>query len=223
MGRHEELFPVRPGPPLEKGRPETHCALFTPLRPRERGESRPLHREFRDRPPAHQTVCIGARQRSFTPRWTRTSSGRRAGPARGTTIWLSPRSSPTSESSWPSKPSAAWTARSGSPAADLCGDRFNEPPAGNIRFLGHVPDRELRKLYQNCRALIFPGMEDFGDGSGRSTSLREAGRVLRKRRRRPRVSSTEIPGVHFQSQEPEALIQAVEKLEQQPLGRSSHS
>ena len=32
------------------------------------------------------TVCISATQRSFTPRWTRTSSGRRAGRARGTTI-----------------------------------------------------------------------------------------------------------------------------------------
>lgn len=33
----------------------------------------------------------------------------------------------------------------------------------NVEFLGDVDDKELVKLYQNCRALIFPAsMEDFG-------------------------------------------------------------
>jgi glycosyltransferase involved in cell wall biosynthesis len=32
----------------------------------------------------------------------------------------------------------------------------------NIRFLGWQSDRELSKLYAGCRALIFPGIEDFG-------------------------------------------------------------
>lgn len=32
----------------------------------------------------------------------------------------------------------------------------------NIRFLGWQPDDALRQLYANCRALIFPGKEDFG-------------------------------------------------------------
>jgi glycosyltransferase involved in cell wall biosynthesis len=31
-----------------------------------------------------------------------------------------------------------------------------------IEFLGFVGDREVAQLYQNCRAFIFPGMEDFG-------------------------------------------------------------
>jgi glycosyltransferase involved in cell wall biosynthesis len=31
-----------------------------------------------------------------------------------------------------------------------------------VEFLGFVGDREVTKLYQNCRAFIFPGMEDFG-------------------------------------------------------------
>jgi glycosyltransferase involved in cell wall biosynthesis len=30
------------------------------------------------------------------------------------------------------------------------------------RFLGHVPDPELRELYRGCRAVIMPGVEDFG-------------------------------------------------------------
>jgi len=32
----------------------------------------------------------------------------------------------------------------------------------NIEFLGKVTDKELVKLYGRCRALIFPGEEDFG-------------------------------------------------------------
>lgn len=32
----------------------------------------------------------------------------------------------------------------------------------NIKFLGKVTDEELIKLYGRCRALIFPGEEDFG-------------------------------------------------------------
>jgi glycosyltransferase involved in cell wall biosynthesis len=32
----------------------------------------------------------------------------------------------------------------------------------NVKFLGWVSNEELRQLYRNCRALIFPGQEDFG-------------------------------------------------------------
>ncbi len=32
----------------------------------------------------------------------------------------------------------------------------------NIQFLGRVSDSELKKIYANCKALIFPGEEDFG-------------------------------------------------------------
>lgn len=35
------------------------------------------------------------------------------------------------------------------------------PPAG-VERLGWVRDEELRDLYANCRALVFPGAEDFG-------------------------------------------------------------
>jgi glycosyltransferase involved in cell wall biosynthesis len=32
----------------------------------------------------------------------------------------------------------------------------------NIEFCGWVPDEQLRELYSRCRALVFPGVEDFG-------------------------------------------------------------
>jgi len=34
--------------------------------------------------------------------------------------------------------------------------------APNIEFLGHLTDPEVAGLYSRCKALIFPGEEDFG-------------------------------------------------------------
>lgn len=34
--------------------------------------------------------------------------------------------------------------------------------AGNIQFLGFLPDEEVLEYYRSCKALIFPGEEDFG-------------------------------------------------------------
>jgi glycosyltransferase involved in cell wall biosynthesis len=34
--------------------------------------------------------------------------------------------------------------------------------SGNVEWLGWRPDTEIRELYANCRALLFPGTEDFG-------------------------------------------------------------
>ena len=31
-----------------------------------------------------------------------------------------------------------------------------------VKFLGHLPDQEVRENYAHCRALLFPGEEDFG-------------------------------------------------------------
>jgi glycosyltransferase involved in cell wall biosynthesis len=38
--------------------------------------------------------------------------------------------------------------------------RGSAPPEAS--FLGHVDDFELRELYRGCRAVIMPGVEDFG-------------------------------------------------------------
>jgi glycosyltransferase involved in cell wall biosynthesis len=40
--------------------------------------------------------------------------------------------------------------------------RLKTTAPANVRFAGCVPGNELRDLYANCRALIFPGEEDFG-------------------------------------------------------------
>jgi glycosyltransferase involved in cell wall biosynthesis len=40
--------------------------------------------------------------------------------------------------------------------------RLRGMAADNITFLGHVPDAKLAQLYRDCRALVFPAVEDFG-------------------------------------------------------------
>lgn len=40
--------------------------------------------------------------------------------------------------------------------------RLRAMARSNIEFFGHVPDQELANFYRRCRALIFPGVEDFG-------------------------------------------------------------
>jgi glycosyltransferase involved in cell wall biosynthesis len=41
-------------------------------------------------------------------------------------------------------------------------DELEKQAKGNIEFLGYVPDEELKTLYSECEALIFPQIEDFG-------------------------------------------------------------
>ncbi|MDO9390374.1 MAG: glycosyltransferase [bacterium] len=40
--------------------------------------------------------------------------------------------------------------------------RLKRMALSNVRFAGKVSDRQLLDYYQNCRALIFPTLEDFG-------------------------------------------------------------
>lgn len=40
--------------------------------------------------------------------------------------------------------------------------RLRKMAGPTIEFYGHVPDRELSAFYRRCRALLFPGIEDFG-------------------------------------------------------------
>jgi len=60
-------------------------------------------------------------------------------------------------------------------------ERLKKLAGKNIEFLGHLPDERIKQLYAECRALIFPGEEDFGitpleaAASGRPTIAYGAG------------------------------------------------
>ncbi len=82
----------------------------------------------------------------------------------------------------------------------------------NIEFKGFLPDGEVQEYYRRCRALIFPGIEDFGltpleaQASGRPVIAYAMGGVME--------SVIEgITGHFFHAQTPEALMQSVMEFE----------
>lgn len=88
----------------------------------------------------------------------------------------------------------------------------------NIEVLGWVPDERLPALYAGCRALIFPGIEDFGlipvevQAAGRPVIAYGEGGVLESVV--PYVDR-EHPGsgLFYGEQTPEAIIKAVRAFE----------
>ncbi len=88
----------------------------------------------------------------------------------------------------------------------------------NIEFLGWVDDTALKNLYAGCRALIFPGVEDFGlvpveaQASGRPVIAYGRGGVLESVI--PYVSSDQPgTGLFFDTQSPSAIVEAVKSFE----------
>ena len=80
----------------------------------------------------------------------------------------------------------------------------------NIRFTNHLPRRQVIDLMQRCRGFIFPGEEDFGItpveamSAGSPVVALQAGGAL------DTVVDRQT-GVFFDSSEPEALCEAIEK------------
>ncbi len=80
----------------------------------------------------------------------------------------------------------------------------------NIEFLGWQHDDEIKKLYQQCRCLIFPGEEDFGivpvevQACGRPVVAYAKGGALE-------TVINGKTGVFFQEQSVDALLYAIEE------------
>ncbi|HEX9018996.1 MAG TPA: glycosyltransferase [Anaerolineaceae bacterium] len=83
----------------------------------------------------------------------------------------------------------------------------------NVTFTGKVSDAELRRLYANCRALIFPSNEDFGivpveaQAAGRPVIAFQAGGALET------VVEFET-GMFFKEQSVDSLCEAMRCFEQ---------
>lgn len=81
----------------------------------------------------------------------------------------------------------------------------------NIRFLGYLTDDEVRQQMARCRALVFPGEEDFGltpleaMASGRPVIAYGAGGALD-------YVQEGVTGLLFDSPEPDALAEAVRRM-----------
>ena len=98
-------------------------------------------------------------------------------------------------------------------------ERLRPMAASNIEFLGWRSDQELVKLYARCRALIFPGIEDFGIvpleamASGKPVVAFGKGGALETVVDDPAGGT----GVFFTEQTPGALQEALEKLENRTI------
>ncbi|MCQ8130032.1 glycosyltransferase family 4 protein [Methylomonas rivi] len=83
----------------------------------------------------------------------------------------------------------------------------------NIRFLGKQPFEQVRHYLAHCKALIFPGVEDFGIvpveamASGRPVIAFAAGGAME-------TVAEHTTGLLFREQTPESLISAIESFEQ---------
>lgn len=82
----------------------------------------------------------------------------------------------------------------------------------NIEFLGWVDDQRLLQLYQGSRALIFPGVEDFGITPLESMSC---GKPVIAYRKGGVVESVveNVTGIFFDQQTPEAINDAIIRFE----------
>ncbi len=93
--------------------------------------------------------------------------------------------------------------------------RLEQMAGPTIQFLGRVSDAELRRLYQRCRALLFPGEEDFGIIP---LEVMACGRPVIAFGRGG-ATETVLPGVSgllFEYQTEECLREAIEKAETIP-------
>ena len=95
-------------------------------------------------------------------------------------------------------------------------DSLKKRAKKNIEFLGWQGDERLREYYQGCRALIFPGKEDFGitpveaQACGKPVIAYGEGGVRETVRPFPAESAT---GVFFDQPTAASLAQAVKLFE----------
>ncbi|HNW98709.1 MAG TPA: glycosyltransferase [Bacteroidales bacterium] len=89
----------------------------------------------------------------------------------------------------------------------------------NIIFKDGVNDEELEKLYTNCKALIFPQLEDYGitpleaNAAGRPVIAYGKGGVLETQIAYNGANIDESTALYFEKQDPDDIIDAVMKFE----------
>lgn len=86
--------------------------------------------------------------------------------------------------------------------------RLRAVARGNVRVVGEVSDRVLRGYYRQCRALVFPGEEDFGMVP---VEAQACGRPVIAYGRGGALESVVdgVTGIFFKEQTPETLAAAV--------------
>jgi glycosyltransferase involved in cell wall biosynthesis len=92
--------------------------------------------------------------------------------------------------------------------------RLEKMAGPSVTFLGRASDREVEHYVSRCRALIFPGEEDFGmaplevAAAGRPTVAYRSGGAVE-------TIKENVTGLFFNNQTPEDLAEALDQLEKQ--------
>ena len=91
-------------------------------------------------------------------------------------------------------------------------NKLKKQAKSNIEFLGNYNDASLKDMYSNCKALIFPGEEDFGIVP---LEVQAVGRPVIAYARGGAMETVldEETGLFFTTQTPENLIDAVTRIE----------
>jgi len=91
---------------------------------------------------------------------------------------------------------------------------------GNIRFVDSLTDQELAHYYENCRAFVFAGEEDFGIAAAEA----QAAGVPVVAYKKSGIAEVIVPGITgelFEEQSADSLIAALEKCTHQWYDSSS--
>jgi glycosyltransferase involved in cell wall biosynthesis len=98
-------------------------------------------------------------------------------------------------------------------------DRLMKMAGPTVEFLGWKPDAEVREYYSNCRALVFPGEEDFGIvpleamACGKPVIAYAKGGALETIVPLGEEGGDPPTGVLFHRQTPDAMIGAIQRFE----------
>jgi len=95
-------------------------------------------------------------------------------------------------------------------------DKLRKMAKSNIRFTGRVSEEEKYRLYQGCKAFVFPGEEDFGITPVEAQSFGKPVIAFGRGGALETVVDG-ITGVHYQEKSVEALMRAVARLEELDL------
>lgn len=92
--------------------------------------------------------------------------------------------------------------------------KLKKMAGSTVEFLGPLRNSTVCELYSKCRALIFPGIEDFGITP--LEAMASGAPVIALQKGGAAESVTERTGLFFHDQTPESLMEAIRQMEINP-------
>ncbi|MEK9175930.1 MAG: glycosyltransferase [Patescibacteria group bacterium] len=96
---------------------------------------------------------------------------------------------------------------------------YKSKAKNNIEFLGELTDRRLTDYYENCKALVFPGLEDFGLVMAEAQSLGKPV-IAYKAGGAKDIIKPGVTGEFFSEQTPESLIKTLKRFNEKSYNKA---